>query len=158
GTFQVPSTVQAVLAARLDRLRPEDKPVLQAAAGIRPEVPGGLLQTGTEQSDEALRQGLARLPAAHGLYGARLHPHQAYAFKHALTVEVAYGSILTERRQAIHDRVGRAIEAWHGDRVDEHLAALAHHYRRAGNVERALHYLKLSAAQAAARAAVLEAQ
>src|SRR5262249_11692687 len=94
---QVPATVQAVLAARIDRLAPEDKRLLQAAAVIGKDVPYALLQAIAEQPEDALRQGLARLHAAEFVYETSLFPDLEYTFKHALTHEVAYGSLLQER-------------------------------------------------------------
>ena len=91
-TVQVPATVQAVLTARIDRLPPEEKRLLQTAAVIGTEVPLALLQAIAEMPDEALRVGLAHLQAAEFLYETRLFPDLEYTFKHALTHEVAYGS------------------------------------------------------------------
>jgi predicted ATPase len=96
-TIQVPATVQAVLAARIDRLPPEDKRLLQTAAVISTEVPLLLLQAIAEVPEEALHRSLARLQAAEFLYETRLFPEPEYTFKHALTHEVAYGSLLLER-------------------------------------------------------------
>ena len=115
-SLQVPATVQAVLAARIDRVPPEDKRLLQTAAVIGTEVPWPLLQAIADVSEEALHQGLARLQAAEFLYEARLFPELAYTFKHALTHEVAYGSLLQERRRALHARIVEAIEGLYADR------------------------------------------
>ena len=98
-TIQVPATVQAVLAARIDRLPPEEKHLLQTAAVIGTEVPLPLLQAIAELPEAALHRGLAHLQAAEFLYETRLFPEHAYTFKHALTHEVAYGSLLQERRR-----------------------------------------------------------
>ena len=100
--IQVPATVQAVLTARIDRLPPEEKRLLQTAAVIGTEVPLALLQALAEGTDEALRVGLAHLQATEFLYETRLFPDLAYTFKHALTHEVAYGSLLQERRRTLH--------------------------------------------------------
>src|SRR5262249_11492362 len=101
---QVPATVQAVLAARIDRLGPEDKRLLQSASVIGKDVPYPLLQAIAELPENALKQGLARLQAAEFLYETSLFPDSEYTFKHALTHEVAYGSLLQERRRALHAR------------------------------------------------------
>ncbi len=100
-TIQVPATVQAVLAARIDRLPPEDKRLLQTAAVIGTEVPLPLLHAIADMPEEALHRGLAHLQAAEFLYETRLFPELDYTFKHALTHEVAYGSLLHERRRAL---------------------------------------------------------
>jgi class 3 adenylate cyclase len=106
-SLQVPATVQAVLAARIDRLPAEEKRLLQTAAVIGTEVPRPLLQAIAELSENALHRGLAHLQAAEFLYETRLFPEPEYTFKHALTHEVAYGSLLLERRRVLHARIGR---------------------------------------------------
>jgi predicted ATPase len=93
----VPATVQAVLAARIDRLPAEEKQLLQTAAVIGPEVPFPLLQAIAEVSEDILHRGLTHLQAAELLYEKHLFPERAYTFKHALTHEVAYGGLLQER-------------------------------------------------------------
>ena len=85
SSLQVPATVQAVLAARIDRLPPEEKQLLQTAAVIGTEVPLPLLQTIAEAPEEPLRLGLSHLQAAEFLYETRLFPDLAYTFTHALT-------------------------------------------------------------------------
>src|SRR6516164_4782964 len=104
-TIQVPATVQAVLAARIDRLPPEEKRLLQTAAVIGTEVPFPLLQAIAEVPEDAVQRGLAHLQAAEFLYETRLFPEHAYTFKHALTYEVAYRSLLQERRLALHAQI-----------------------------------------------------
>ncbi|HSF31728.1 MAG TPA: adenylate/guanylate cyclase domain-containing protein [Candidatus Tectomicrobia bacterium] len=116
-TLQVPATVQALLAARIDRLPPEDKRLLQTAAVIGTDVPWPLLQAIAELPEEMLYRGLAQLQAAEFLYETSLFPERAYTFKHALTHEVAYGSLLHERRRALHARIVEALEALTGDRL-----------------------------------------
>jgi predicted ATPase len=101
----VPTTVQAVLAARIDRLLPEEKRLLQTAAVIGMEVPWPLLQTIAGLPEDALHRGLTHLQAAEFLYETRLFPEREYTFKHALTHEVAYSSLLQERRRALHARI-----------------------------------------------------
>jgi predicted ATPase len=107
----VPATVQAVLAARIDRIVPEEKHLLQTAAVIGTDVPFALLRAIADVSEEALHRGLARLQAAEFLYEIRLFPEQEYTFTHALTHEVAYGSLLLERRRVLHSRIVEALEA-----------------------------------------------
>ena len=98
-TIQVPATVQAMLAARIDRLPPEEKRLLQTAAVVGTEVPLPLLQAIANMPEDALHRHLAHLQAAEFLYETRLFPEPEYTFKHALTHEVAYNSLLLERRQ-----------------------------------------------------------
>jgi predicted ATPase len=116
-SIQVPATVQAVLAARIDRLPPEEKRLLQTAAVIGMEVPLALLQAIAELPEEALNRGLAHLQAAEFLYETRLFPEREYTFKHALTHEVAYRSLLHERRRALHTQIVEALETLAGDRL-----------------------------------------
>jgi class 3 adenylate cyclase len=127
---QVPATVQAVLAARIDRLPPEEKRLLQSAAVIGKDVPFALLQAVADQSEEELRQWLTRLQAAEFLYETSLYPELEYTFKHALTHEVAYGSVLQERRRLLHARIVEAIEKLYPDRLAEEIERLAHHALR----------------------------
>ena len=112
--IQVPATVQAILAARIDRVSPEDKRLLQAASVIGKDVPFALLHAIAELSDDELHRALNQLQAAEFLYETRLFPDLEYTFKHALTHEVAYGSLLQERRRALHARIVDAMEtaAW----------------------------------------------
>ena len=126
----MPATVQAILAARIDRLAPEDKRLLQTAAVIGTEVPWPLLQAIAEAPEEALHRGLGQLQAAEFLYETSLFPEHAYTFKHALTHEVAYNSLLQERRRALHTRIVEAIEGLSADRLIEQVERLAHHALR----------------------------
>jgi len=118
-TLHVPATVLAVLAARIDRLSPEDKHLLQTAAVIGTEVPLALLQAIAEFPEAVLYLGLAHLQEAEFLYETNLFPEREYTFKHALTHEVAYGCLLQERRRALHARIVTALEALAEDRVAE---------------------------------------
>jgi class 3 adenylate cyclase/tetratricopeptide (TPR) repeat protein len=154
---QVPATVQAVLAARIDRLAPEDKRLLQTAAVIGKDVPYPLLQAIAELPDDALRQGLARLHAAELLYETRLFPDLEYTFKHALTHEVAYSSLLQERRRGLHARIVGALEALYPDRLAEQAEGLAHHALRAEMWEKAVAYCRQAGQKAAMRSAHREA-
>ena len=157
GTTQVPATVQAVLAARIDRLPPEEKRLLQSAAVVGKDVPFALLQAIAEQSAEELRQRLTRLQAAEFLYETSLFPDLEYTFKHALTHEVAYGSLLQERRRALHAKIVEAIERLYPDRLSEHVELLAHHASRGELWEKAVEYLQQAGKKAASRSAPLEA-
>jgi class 3 adenylate cyclase/tetratricopeptide (TPR) repeat protein len=156
--IQVPATVQAILAARIDRLSPEDKRLLQAASVIGKDVPFALLLAIAELAEEDLRRGLAHLQAAEFLYETSLFPDLAYSFKHALTHEVTYGSLLQERRRDLHARIVEAIEALHGDRLGEQVERLAHHAVRGEVREKAVHYLRQAGLRATARSALPDAR
>jgi predicted ATPase len=146
-----------VLAARIDRLAPEDKRLLQAAAVVGKDVPYLLLQGVAELSESTLREGLARLQAAEFLYETSLFPDLEYTFKHALTHEVAYGGLLQERRRTLHARIVDAIETLYADRLIEQAERLAHHACRGELWPQAVSYLCQAGDKAAARSAYREA-
>ena len=154
---KMPATVQAVLAARIDRLPPEEKRLLQSAAIIGKDVPFPLLQAIADQPEEELHVGLTRLQAAEFLYETSLFPDPEYTFKHALTHEVAYGSVLQERRRVLHSRIMEAIETHYSDRLAEQIELLAHHAFRGEVWEKAVTYLHQAGRKAAARSAYKEA-
>jgi class 3 adenylate cyclase/tetratricopeptide (TPR) repeat protein len=156
-TIQVPATVLAVLAARIDRLTPEAKRLLQTAAVIGTEVPLPLLYAIAELPEATLHGGLAHLQAAEFLYETRLFPDHAYTFKHALTHEVAYSSLLQERRHVLHTRIVEALEALAGDRIAEQVERLAHHAVRSEVWDKALVYCRQAGDKALARSAYREA-
>jgi class 3 adenylate cyclase/tetratricopeptide (TPR) repeat protein len=153
----VPATVQAVLAARIDRLLPEDKRLLQTAAVIGTDVPLSLLRTIADMPEADLHRGLAHLQAAEFLYETRLFPEQEYTFKHALTHGVAYGSLLLERRRVLHGRIVGALEVVAPERVTEHVERLAHHALRGEVWDKAVPCCQQAGARAYDRAAFREA-
>ena len=154
---QVPATVQAVLVARIDRLPPEEKRLLQTAAVVGKDVPFTLLEAIADTPDAELRGALARLQAAELLYPVSLFPEHELTFKHALTHDVAYGSLLQERRKTLHARIVEAIEARYADRLEEYVDRLARH-AVAGQVwEPAIGYLHQAGNRARMRSANREA-
>jgi predicted ATPase len=156
-SLRVPATVQAILAARIDRLPPEDKHLLQTAAVLGTDGPFPLLQAMADLPAETLHRSLGHLQAAEFLYETRLFPERAYTFTHALTHEVAYSSLLQERRRGLHERAAQALEGLGAERLAEHYHALAHHYSRSGNTTKAVHYLHRTGQQAVERSAYAEA-
>jgi class 3 adenylate cyclase/tetratricopeptide (TPR) repeat protein len=155
--LQVPATVQAVLAARIDRLPLEEKRLLQTAAVIGNELSLPLLQAIAELPEEVLHRGLAHLQAAEFLYETRLFPEREFTFKHALTHEVAYSSLLQERRRILHARIVEVLEGLPPDRLAEQVDRLAHHAVRGAVWDKALAYGQQAGARAAARSAYREA-
>jgi class 3 adenylate cyclase len=153
----VPANVQAVLAARIDRLPPEEKALLQCASVIGKDVPHAILHAIAEEPEPDLRRRLDHLQAAEFLYEARRFPDLEYTFKHALTYEVAYGSLLHERRRILHARIVDAIERLNADRLAEHVERLAHHAFCAEAWEKALAYLRQAGAKAFGKASHREA-
>jgi class 3 adenylate cyclase/tetratricopeptide (TPR) repeat protein len=156
-TIQVPATVHAVLAARIDRLPPEEKQLLQAAAVIGTEVPWPLWQAIAELPEAALYRGLAHLQAAEFLYETRLFPEHAYTFKHALTQQVAYQSLLTGTRQRYHAQLVQELEARFPETVETQPELLAHHATEAGLAAPAVGYWHRAGQRAIERSANLEA-
>ena len=156
-TIQVPATVQAVLSARMDRLPPEAKRLLQTAAVIGTQVPFALLQAIAEVPEDTLHGGLAHLQAAEFLYETRLFPEPEYTFKHALTHEVAYNSLLLERRRVLHARLVEALEALAPERVAEQVERLAHHALRGEVWDKALVYCRQAGEKVMAQSAYREA-
>jgi predicted ATPase len=155
-TLQIPATVQAVLAARIDRLPPEEKRLLQTAAVVGTEVPFALLQAIAEVPETVLQRVLAHLQAAEFLYETRLFPERAYTFKHALTQQVAYQSLLTSTRQRYHAQLAQALEA-RPETVETQPELLAHHFTAAGCPEPAVAYWQKAGQRAIERSANLEA-
>jgi class 3 adenylate cyclase/tetratricopeptide (TPR) repeat protein len=156
--LQIPATAQVVLAARIDRLAAEDKRLLQTASIIGKDLPYRLLHAIADMEEPALRARLARLQGAEFLYEIQLFPEPEYTFKHALTHEVTYGSVLQDRRRTLHARVVGAIEELYADRLVEQFERLAHHALRGEMREQAVPYLRQAGLKAAERSALREAR
>jgi class 3 adenylate cyclase/tetratricopeptide (TPR) repeat protein len=150
---EVPATVQALLAARIDRLAPEDKRVLQCAAVVGKDVPIALLEAIADVTDPDLRRSLDHLRAAEFLYEARLFPALEYTFHHALTLDVAYGTLLQARRRTLDARLVEALEKDAGERTAEHVERLAHHAYRGAVWDKAVTYCREAGMRAFARSA-----
>jgi class 3 adenylate cyclase len=157
SAIKVPPTVQAVLAARVDRLQPAEKELLQTLAVIGRQFTLTLVQLVTLKSSDALEQLLSQLQLREFIYEQPAAGDVEYIFKHALTQEVAYNSLLTERRRAVHEQTARAIEGLYAHQLEDHYSGLAHHYLRGNDAEKALRYAQLAAEQALSRAAYAEA-
>jgi class 3 adenylate cyclase/tetratricopeptide (TPR) repeat protein len=158
NALQVPTTVQTVLAARIDRLPPDDKELLQIAAVIGKDVPFPLLLAVANMDEDTVRRGLAALQAAEFLYETRLFPDLEYTFKHALTHEVTYRGLLHDRQRTLHARTVDAIETLYADRLQEHIEKLAQHAARGGLKEKAVDYFRQAGRKSAARSALLESR
>jgi len=156
-TLQVPATVQTILAARIDRLPAEEKQLLQAASVIGKDVPYTLLAAIAEQPEETLRRGLAHLQAAEFLYETQLFPDLEYSFKHALTLEVTYGTLLQGRRKTLHAQIVDMMERVYADRSSEHVERLAHHALRGECWEKVVLYARKAGNRALDRSAAREA-
>ena len=155
--LQIPATVQMILAARIDRLPAEEKQLLQTAAVIGKDIPYAILKAIAEQPEEILRQGLAHLQKAEFLYQTHLSPELKHTFKHALTHDVTYESLLQDRRRQLHAQIVAAIERLYADRLSEHLERLAHHALRGQLWDKAVRYGREAGNRALERSAQTEA-
>jgi len=156
-TVPLPETIEAVLAARLDRLPAEAKRLVQIAAVIGTEVPAPLLQRLAGLPEETVQRGLAHLQGTELLYETQLYPEPVYTFKHALTHEVAYGSLLQERRRVLHAQIVDAIEVLDANCLGEQVERLAYHALRGEVWDKALAYSRQAGEKAMAQSAHREA-
>ena len=145
--IQVPETVQGIISARMDRLEKVLKETLQIASVIGREFAYRILQVLTGMQDE-LRAYVFNLQELEFIYEKSLFPELEYIFKHDLTQEVAYNSLLLKRRREIHERIGKAIEELYSERLEEFYEVLAHHYSRSDNTDKAYEYLVLAGIKA----------
>ena len=141
--IQVPDTIQGIIAARMDRLEESLKRIMQVASVIGREFAFRILQAILDMKEE-LKSQLLNLQGLEFIYEKRLFPELEYIFKHTLTQEVAYNSLLLKRRKEIHEKTGKAIESLYPNRLEEFYEMLAYHYSRSDNLDKACHYLKLS--------------
>jgi predicted ATPase len=156
-TLHLPPTVQGILAARIDRLAAEEKAFLHQLAVIGRQFPLSLVRKVVPQSEDELYRLLSSLQNKEFLYEQPAFPEPDYIFKHALTQEVAYGTVLQDKRKALHERTAQAIESLYSAKLEDHYGELAHHYSHSGNTEKAIKYLHLAGQQAGERSAYLEA-
>lgn len=155
--LKIPATVQAMLASRIDRLPPNNKELLQTLAVLGREFSLRHLHATAGTSAFAIERMLADLQSGEFIYEQPTSGDSEYIFKHALTQEVAYNSILSERRKALHGRAGEGLEVIFAANLADHYDDLAHHYRLSGNAPKAIEYLRLAAEQAMNRSAYGEA-
>ena len=141
--LQVPDTIQGIIAARMDRLEENLKKIMQVASVIGREFAFRILQAINDMRED-LKSQLLNLQGLELIYEKNLFPELEYVFKHALTQEVAYNSLLSNRRKEIHEKTGKAIEDLYTERLEEFFEMLAYHYSRSDNLDKAFQYLKLS--------------
>jgi len=154
---RIPPTVQDILASRIDRLAADEKGLLQTLAVLGKEFSLSLISRVVAHSEVELERMLSDLQLAEFIYEQPAFPDVEYTFKHALTQEVAYNSILGERRKQLHERIAQAIEALFGNQLENHLSDLAHHYGRSANAPKAVEYLQRAGEQAIERSANAQA-
>ncbi len=155
--LHISPTVQGVLAARIDRLAQDEKTLLQQLSVIGRAFPMRLIQGVVSLPEDTLYRVLASLQRKEFLYEQPAFPEVEYLFKHALTQDVAYGTVLHEQRKALHERTGQAMEGLYRTSLSDHYSDLAHHDSRSGNTEKAVEYLGLAGHQAVQRSANDEA-
>jgi predicted ATPase len=158
GELKIPPTVQAILAARIDRLRADEKDLLQTLAVIGTEFRLSLAREVTGKSSDELNSMLAELQLGEFIYEQPAVGDVEYTFKHALTHDVAYHSLLSARRKLLHERIGHAIETRFARSIEDHVSELAHHYSGSSNKRKAVEFLGHAGKQAAERSAYTEAQ
>jgi class 3 adenylate cyclase/tetratricopeptide (TPR) repeat protein len=154
----IPATIQDVIMARVDSLPEGTKVILQTASAVGREFSYDLIMRVTGLKEQELLSHLSVLKDSELLYERGIYPQSTYIFKHALTQEVAYNSLLLKRRKDIHEEIGRAIEALYSDRLEEHYELLAYHYARSANTDKAVEYLDLANRKAIKVHAIEEAK
>jgi len=155
--LKIPPTVQGILAARIDRLPAAAKDVLQTLSVIGRQFPMLVIRGVVAKADAELTRALGELQLGEFIYEQPAVGDSEFIFKHALTQEVTYQSVLLERRRLIHERIGAAIESLYGSSLDNHVAELAHHFSRSPDAERAVKYLTIAASRAHDRSAFEDA-
>jgi class 3 adenylate cyclase/predicted ATPase len=156
STIQVPDTIQGIIAARIDRLEDNLKRTMQVASVIGRDFAFRILQTITGLREE-LKAHLLSLQGLEFIYEKSLFPELEYIFKHALTQEVAYNSLLLKRRKEIHGKIGQAIEQIYAERLEEFLDMLAYHFDQGEVWDKAVSYLRQAGGRAMKKSAYVEA-
>jgi class 3 adenylate cyclase/tetratricopeptide (TPR) repeat protein/ribosomal protein L40E len=148
SSINIPPSVKGILAARIDRLSTPHKDLLQTLSIIGKEFPLGLVRRVLDKNEDALAPMMSALQLGEFIYEQPAFPEVEYIFKHALTQEVAYDSVLIERRKLIHEKTANALEAMYAQQLEDHLSELAHHFSHSTNLEKAIAYLVRAAEQA----------
>jgi class 3 adenylate cyclase/predicted ATPase len=157
ASLRIPTTVQGIIASRIDRLPADEKDLLQTVAVIGTEFKLGVARAVCGISDDGLNRILNDLQLAEFIYEQPAMSDVEYTFKHALTHDVTYNSLLSDRRKLLHERSGQAIEELYVERLDDHLDELAHHFNHSGNAPKAMEYLVRAGERAAKHGAHSEA-
>jgi predicted ATPase len=140
----IPATIQDVIMARVDSLPEGIKSLLQTASAVGREFSYDLIKRVTDLAEQELLSHLSALKDSELVYERGIYPQSTYIFKHALTHEVAFKSLLLKRRKEIHEKIGKAIESLYPDRIEEHYELLAYHFTRSANMNKAVEYLDLA--------------
>jgi tetratricopeptide (TPR) repeat protein len=140
----IPATIQDVIMARVDSLPEGMKGLLQTVSAVGRESSYDLIKRVTGLTEQELLSHLSVLKDSELLYERGIYPQSTYIFKHALTQEISYNSLLLKRRKEIHEKIGEAIKALYPDRLEEYCELLAYHYSHSANTNEAAHYLYLA--------------
>jgi class 3 adenylate cyclase/tetratricopeptide (TPR) repeat protein len=154
---QIPSTIQDVIMARVDSLSDAPKEVLQAGSAIEREFSYRLIRAVAGLPEQELLSHLSVLKDAELLYERGIYPECAYIFKHALTREVVYDSMLTSMKRKLHEKIGNALEDLCKENIEEQYGVLAEHYATGGNWEKAADYARLAGKKAARTGSLTDA-
>jgi tetratricopeptide (TPR) repeat protein len=144
SNLTVPSTIQDVIMARIDSLPENAKEVLQTGSAIDREFAYDLIKQVTKLPEQELLSNLSVLKDSELLVERGIYPNSRYIFRHALTREVLYDSVITQRKKKIHEEIGNAIEILYKDNINEHYGILAEHYNKGANYERGIQYSTLA--------------
>jgi len=145
SAITIPPSVRGILAARIDRLPGPHKELLQTLSIIGKEFPLRLVRQVLGTNEDELAPMMSELQLGEFIYEQPAYPDIEYVFKHALTQEVAYDSVLSERRKLIHEKTAYALETMYAPQIDDHVTELAHHFSHSSNIEKAITYLVRSA-------------
>ena len=157
-TIAIPSTIEDVIMARVDSLPEEVKKILQISSVVGRDFSHRVINSVMALSESDLLSYLSALKNSELIYERGVYPSSTYVFKHALTQEVAYNSLLSKKRKEIHGEIGKAIEKLYADRLEEHYELLAYHFTLSDKVEKAIDYLELANEKAAMLSAMDEAK
>jgi class 3 adenylate cyclase/predicted ATPase len=157
SSIKIPASVKGILAARIDRLSMQEKELLQTLSIIGKEFPLGLVKRVVDRGEDELVPVMSALQLGEFIYEMPAFPDVEYVFKHALTQEVAYDSVLIERRKLIHEKTANALEEMYAPQLDDHLPELAYHFSHSASAEKAFDYLVRAGEQARANSAYNEA-
>jgi len=153
----IPSTIQEVIMARVDSLPEGAKEVLQTGSVIEREFSYELIKRVSSLPGKELLSQLSVLKDSELIYERGIYPQSTYIFKHALTREVVYDSILTRKKKDLHEKIGNAIEDLYKGNLIEHYGVLVEHFSESENYEKAAEYSKLAGNKAQNAAAFNEA-
>lgn len=146
--ISIPTTIQDVIIARVDSLSEGSKEVLQTCSIVGREISCMLLIRLMDMPEELLRSHLAVLMESELIYERGIFPQSLYVFKHALTLDVVYDSILIKRRKELHERIGYTIEELYDENIDQYYGILTKHFIESKNFEKGVVYSKLAGKRA----------